>query len=157
MEYQNKFENMLSNINIELTSIRDRFTEMESELLVARRVNDNLVKQNRILKGKCAANEQYSRREISGIPDSILNNNLEETILKIFNETGVSVNLRDVEAWHRLNQPTNPKKIIAKLSKKFLKKDVSKVMNNKKKSKSTKPQNIGLPPGWKILHKCKFM
>ena len=57
MEYQNKFENMLSNINIELTSIRDRFTEMESELLVARRVNDNLVKQNRILKGKRAANE----------------------------------------------------------------------------------------------------
>ena len=57
IEYQNKFENMLSNIDIELTSIRDRFTEMESELLVARRVNDNLVKQNRILKGKCAANE----------------------------------------------------------------------------------------------------
>ena len=57
MEYQNKFENMLSNINIELTSIRDGFTEMESELLVARRVNDNLVKQNRILKGKRAANE----------------------------------------------------------------------------------------------------
>ena len=57
MEYQNKFENMLSNINIELTSIRDRFTEMESELLVARRVNDSLVKQNRTLKGKRAANE----------------------------------------------------------------------------------------------------
>ena len=60
---QNKFDNMLSNINAELTSLRDRFTKMESQLLVTRRVNDNLVKQNRILERKCAANEQYSRRE----------------------------------------------------------------------------------------------
>ena len=86
---------MLSNINVELTSLRDRFTKMESQLLVTRRVNDNLVKQKRILERKCVANEQYSRREcleISGIPDSIPNNNLEETVLKIFSETGVTVN-----------------------------------------------------------------
>ena len=44
---------------------------------------------------------------------SIPNNNLEETVLKIFNETGVTVNSRDVEACHRLNQKANPKKVIA--------------------------------------------
>ena len=52
---------------------------MESLLLVARTVND-LIKENPILERKCAANEQYSRREcleISGIPVSISNNNLE--------------------------------------------------------------------------------
>ena len=52
---------------------------MESLLLVTRTAND-LVKQNPILERKCAANEQYSRRECletSGIPDSIFNNNLE--------------------------------------------------------------------------------
>ena len=141
---------MLSNINAELTSLKNRFAKMESQLLVVRRVNDNLVKQNRILERKCAANEQYSRREcleISGIPDSIPNNNLEETVLKIFNETGVTVNSRDVEACHRLNQKANPKKVIIKLSKR---KDVARVMNNKKKLKSMKPQNIGLPSGCKI-------
>ena len=63
IDYQNKFDNMLSNINAELTSLRDRFTKMESQLLVTRRVNDNLVKQNRIPERMCAANEQYSRRE----------------------------------------------------------------------------------------------
>ena len=63
IDYQNKFDNMLSSINAELTSLRDRFSKMESQLLVTRRVNDNLVKQNRILERKCAANEQYSRRE----------------------------------------------------------------------------------------------
>ena len=85
--------------------------------------------------------------EISGIPDSIPNNNLQETVLKIFNETGVTVNSRDVEACHRLNQKANPKKVIIKLLKR---KDVATVMNNKKKLKSMKPQNIGLPSGCKI-------
>ena len=61
IDYQNKFDYMLSNINAELTSLRDRSTKMESQLLVTRRVNNNLVKQNRILERKCAANEQYSR------------------------------------------------------------------------------------------------
>ena len=47
-DYQNKFDNMLLNINAELTSLRDRFTKLELQLLVTRRVNNNLVKQNRI-------------------------------------------------------------------------------------------------------------
>ena len=62
LEYQNKFD-MLSNINTELTSLRDRFTKLEYQLLGRRRVNDNLLKQNRILESECAANEHYSRRE----------------------------------------------------------------------------------------------
>ena len=56
IDYQNKFDNMLSSINAELTSLRDRFTKMESQLLVTRRVNDNLVKQNGILERMCAEN-----------------------------------------------------------------------------------------------------
>ena len=82
-----------------------------------------------------------------GIPVSIPNNNLEETVLKIFNETGVMKNSRAIEACLRLNQRPNPKKVIIKLSKR---KDVARVMNNKKKLKSMKPQNIGLPSGCKI-------
>ena len=149
IDYQNKFD-MLSNINAELTSLRDRFTKMELQLLVTRRVNNKLMKQNHILERKCASNEQYSRREcleISGIPDSIPNNNLEETVLKNFNEIGVTVNSRDVEACHRLNPKANPKKVIIKLSKR---KYVARTMNNKKKLKSMKPQNIGLPSGRKV-------
>ena len=34
IEYQNKFDSMQSNINAELTSLRNRFTKMESQLLV---------------------------------------------------------------------------------------------------------------------------
>ena len=67
----------------------------------SRRVNYNLVKQNRILARKCAENERYSRRECLEIletPERIPNNNLEETVPKISNETGVTVNSSDVEA-----------------------------------------------------------
>ena len=45
IKYQNKFDNMLSNINTELPSLRNRFTKLESQLLVTRRVNDNLIKK----------------------------------------------------------------------------------------------------------------
>ena len=84
--------------------------------------------------------------EISGIPDSVSTNNLEKTAFKIFSETGVRVNSKDVEALHCLNRKPNPKKVIIKLSKR---KDVARVLNNKKKLKSMKPQNIGLACGCK--------
>ena len=120
LEYQNKFDNKLSNINTELTSLRDRFTKMKSQLLRTSRVNDKLLKQNRILERKCAANKQCSRQEcieISEIPDSISNNNLKETVQNIFSETGVTINSKDVEPCHRVNYSANPKKVIIKLSK----------------------------------------
>ena len=66
---------------------------MESQLLVTRRVNDNLLKQNHILERKYAANKQYSRRkslETLEIPYGITNVSLEETVLKIFSETVVT-------------------------------------------------------------------
>ena len=86
---------------------------MKSQLLVTRRVYDSLVKQNRILERKCAVSEQYCRHEcleISEIPDSIPNNNLEETVLKIFNEPSVTVHSRDVEVCNRLNQKSQSEK-----------------------------------------------
>ena len=61
LEYENKFGYMLSNTNSEFSSLRDRFTKIESQLLVIRRVNNNVSNQNRILERKCAANKQYSR------------------------------------------------------------------------------------------------
>ena len=86
---------------------------MGSQLLITMRVNNNLLKQNRILEGKYGENDQYSWREcleISAIPGSISNNNLDETVLKTFSETGITVDSKDVEACERLKQPAKPKK-----------------------------------------------
>ena len=159
-EYQTKFDNILSNINTKFISLGGRFTKMESQLLATRRVNDNLLKQKLILERKCAVNEQCSRREcleISGISDIIPNNNLEETVQNIFSETSVTIDSRDVDVYHRLNQPANPKKVIIKLLKR--QDNVARVMKNKKKLKSMKPQNIGLPSSCKIYINeslCKY-
>ena len=81
---------------------------------------------------------------------------MEETVFKIFNETVVTEDSREVEACHRLNQKANPKKVIIKLSQRN---DVARVLNNRKKLKSLKPQNIGLPFGCKIYINeplCKY-
>ena len=87
---------------------------MGSQLLVTRRVNNNLLKQNRILERKYAENDQYSWREcleISAIPGSVSsNNNLDETVVKTFSETGNTVDSKDVEACERLKLPAKPKK-----------------------------------------------
>ena len=53
LEYQNRFDNMLANVNTELSSLRDRFTKMESQLLVTRRVNENLNKTYSVEKMCC--------------------------------------------------------------------------------------------------------
>ena len=61
-----------------------------------------------------------------------------------------------VHIFQYMNQKANPKKVIIKLSKR---KDATRVMNNKKKLKSMKPQNIGLPSGCKIYINeslCKY-
>ena len=47
--------------------------------------------------------------------ESISNNSLEETVLKIVGETGVTIDSKDVEACHHLNQSANPKKVIIKM------------------------------------------
>ena len=61
-----------------------------------------------------------------------------------------------VHIFQYMNQKANLKKVIIKLSKR---KDATRVMNNKKKLKSMKPQNIGLPSGCKIYINeslCKY-
>ena len=44
LEYQNRFENMLANVNSKISSLRDRFTKVESQLLVTSRENRHFLK-----------------------------------------------------------------------------------------------------------------
>ena len=49
----------------------------------------------------------YSRRdilEIVGIPNSVDNSVLEETVRGVFKKTGIEIDERDVQACHRLKQ-----------------------------------------------------
>ena len=75
-------------------------------------MNDISEMRDRIykLENKCASNDQYSRRnnvEISGIPDSVPNNQLEGMVIKILNLLNINLKFWDIEACHRLYK--NPK------------------------------------------------
>ena len=73
-----------------------------------------------MVERKCWANEQYSRREcleISGIPESIQDDDLEDYITKIFNECDTPVDPANIEACHRSKSKARPKKVIIKLFK----------------------------------------
>ena len=69
--------------------------------------------------------EQYSRRnniELAGIPKSIKDNVLEETIINICEEHGIDISPVDIEACHRLplsnaqanKDPNQCKRVIVK-------------------------------------------
>ena len=81
--YQHKFDNSLGSINAELLELKTKFTKMESDLTISRNVNVRLMERLLVTERKFWANEQYSRREcleISGIPESVSDNALEDKI-----------------------------------------------------------------------------
>ena len=86
LEYQEKFDNTLSNINRELSKLRNDFKKIESELSVSKNVNSKLHERVVALERQCWGNNQYSRREcleITGVPDSVSNDDLEEIPSKL--------------------------------------------------------------------------
>ena len=136
MDYQNKFDSVLNNINSELLDL-NKFTKLESDLEISRNINNKLVDQVTRLERKCWENEQYSRREcieISGIPQSIEQIDLERTLLNVFDKIDAPVDPQNIEACHRLKSDDNGRsnKIIVIFSKR---KDMVRVMNKKKSLK----------------------
>ena len=76
LEYQAEFNNALSNINKELSQLRNDYRKIESELSVSQNVNSKLHEQVVALETQYWENNQYSRRECSeiiSVPDSVSN------------------------------------------------------------------------------------
>ena len=100
------------------------------------------------MERKCWENGQYSRREckeISGIPQSIKQIDLERPVLNVFDKKDAPVELQNIEACHRLKSDDNGRsnKVIVKFSKR---KDIVRVMNKKKSLKNANLDGTGLPP-----------
>ena len=110
IDYQNKFDTVLNNINSELLDLKNKFTKLESDLEISRNVNNKLVDQVTRLEQKCWENEQYSRREcieISGIPQSMKQIEWEKTVLNVFHKIDAPVDPQNTEACHRLKFDDN--------------------------------------------------
>ena len=143
LEYQVKFDNTLSNINKELSELRNDFKKIESELSISKNVNSKLHERVVALERQCWGNSQYSGREcleITGIPDSISNDDLEETTIKIFDKLDVAIDSSNIEDCHWLKS-NGPKKVIIKFTRR---KDANLIRKNKSKLKGMNLCSIGV-------------
>ena len=89
LDYKERFNSTLPAINDELKELKTDFRQLETDVAISRNVNDKFTQQLALVQRKCWANEQYSRREylqISRIPKPIQNDDVEDCVLKIFNE-----------------------------------------------------------------------
>ena len=110
---------------------------------VSKNVNSKLHERVVALERQCWGNSQYSRREcleIIGISDSISNDDLEETIIKIFDKLDVAINPSNIEDCHWLKS-NGPKKVIIKFARR---KDANLIRKNKNKLKGRNLCSIGV-------------
>ena len=122
IDYHNKFDTALNNMNSELLGLKNKFTKLESDLEISRNVNNKLVDQVTKLEWKSWENKQYSKREcieISGISQSIKQLDLEKTLLNVFDKIDAPVDPQTIEACHSLKSDDNGRsnKVIVKFSK----------------------------------------
>ena len=124
---------------------------MESDLVISQNVNVKLVGRLVVTERKCWANEQYSRREcleISGIPESVSDNALEDKIQGGTKWNDAEVDAENIESCHRLKGKGSKGRVILKLSKR---KDAEKIKSNKKKMENIDHRKIGLSAGTKVF------
>ena len=124
--------------------MRKYYEELESDVIITKQVNTKLCDKLYFFERQCWANEQYSRRqglEISGVPESVTDNNLEEKVLKLLGKIDVEVHPDHFEACHWIKSNAGPKKVIIKLSRH---KDADKICRAKKKLKGLDLSSIGI-------------
>ena len=94
LDYQSKFDSTLAAIKNELSDLNKDFEQLRSDLSITKLVNTKLKEKVVSLERQTWSNSQYSRREcleLSGIPETIENKDLEGTVLGIFEKLNVMV------------------------------------------------------------------
>ena len=84
---------VIKNLQVENQKLRNKINQLENKV-ISLEANTNSL-------------EQYGRRnnlEISGIPDSISNNELEDKVIEILSTVDVNVSKSDIEACHRMGK-----------------------------------------------------
>ena len=143
LEYEAKFDNTLSNIKKELSELRNDFKKIESELPVSKNVNNKLHELVVALERQCWGNNQYSRREfleITDVPDSVSNDDLEKTTIKVFVKLNVAIDPSNIEDCHWLKS-SGSKKVIIKFARRN---DGNLIRKNKNKLKGMNLCSIGI-------------
>ena len=116
---------IIKNLQVENERLRKKVNVLENKILTLESEHNSL--------------EQYGRRNniaITGIPDSLPDQNLEEKVVDILNEVSVNVPPKDIEACHRVGVSKNSSKktIVRFINRKHAKKTL---ISRKKLRKSS--------------------
>lgn len=134
----------------ELKELKTNLYKLETDLAISCNTNKELSQQLLLVERKCWPNKQYSSqdcREISGNPEPVQDDDLEDCAFKVFNLPGVIPQW----IWQILKLKARPKRTIIKLSKM---KEILDVLQRKKKLKLPDIANVTLIFGF---HKSKPM
>ena len=128
--YQGKFSNILDNLKKDVSDLKSDlsglnldFSKLEADIQVTRNVNSKPSERPVPMERRCDASEQYSKREcveISGIPASVADKDLESKVFEILEEIDVPIDPTLAEDCHRLPSRGLPKKVIIKLNRTFI-------------------------------------
>ena len=91
----------------ELRKMMGGFDLRKSDLNVTKKMNTLLSDRLQTIKNHCWANALFSRRgclEISDIPSSASDKNLEDVVCKAIMKAGVEVSDKDIEDYHRVGK-----------------------------------------------------
>ena len=97
--------NKIKNLSETVTQLLDKHEQLNSELLLCKTENKNLEEKVAKLEKAQAMFEQYSQRnnnELAGIPNSITENDSEETVINICKEHGIDISPINIEVCYRL-------------------------------------------------------
>ena len=130
LDYQGKFSNILDNLKKDVSDLKSDlsglnldFSKLEADIQVTRNVNSKPSERPVPMERRCDASEQYSKREcveISGIPPSVADKDLESKVFEILEEIDVPIDPTLAEDCHRLPSKGLPKKVIIKLNRTFI-------------------------------------
>ena len=97
----------ITDLSKEIKDTLTHLKKLKADIAVIKTVNNRLVERVDKTERQCWEKAQYSRRdtlEIVGIPNSIDNSVLEETVNGVFKTIGVEIDERDIQACHRLKK-----------------------------------------------------
>ena len=116
-----KLSNQIHKLTEAIDQISLENRKLTSELVNTKNVNSRLEERIINLEKNQAKGEQYSRRnnvELSSIPNSICDEDLENTVINISKESRINMDARDIEGCHRLplsrNSRGRDKKVVVK-------------------------------------------
>ena len=109
---QDKMETMKSNLNEKVSNLTEEvqklntnFELLKSDFSATRIENISLNERLIAFERQCWANVQYSRQEcleVTGIPSSVSDKDLEEVLCKVITKAGVDITADDIEDCHHV-------------------------------------------------------